>query len=131
MDQYIWYASLVKPSWAPPSWLFGPVWSVLYLIIFLSFGKILFLAYQKNIPLAVAFPFVLNLVFNLLFTPLQFSLRNNYLAGLDIGLVLFTLIWGITKIHPYFPTLAYLQIPYLLWVCFATILQTFIIFLNP
>lgn len=130
MKTYSWYAHLKKPSWAPPAWLFGPVWTVLYLIIALSFGKVFFMLYQSEISLWIALPFLLNVVFNLAFTPIQFGLRNNALAALDILLVLATLIWAITSIAPFSSLLAYAQIPYLLWVSFATILQLTITKLN-
>jgi tryptophan-rich sensory protein len=69
-------------------------------------------------------------VFNAAFTPLQFGLKNNLLAAVDILLVLGTLIWAIVAIYPHARVLAYAQIPYLLWVSFATVLQLTITFLN-
>lgn len=121
---------LVKPSWAPPSWLFGPVWTVLYVGIAVSFGKVFFMAWQKEVPLIVALPFVLNLFFNVIFTPIQFGLRNNALASLDILLILSTLVWAMVAIYPYAKWITYIQTPYLLWVCFATVLQLTITYLN-
>ena len=70
MDTYTDYAQLNKPSFAPPASIFGPVWSVLYLIIAISFGYVFILAFRKQIPFMVALPFILNLVFNAAFTPL-------------------------------------------------------------
>lgn len=130
MQEYQWYSKLIKPSWAPPSWLFGPVWSVLYTIIIITFGRVFWLAIKKQIPALIVLPFVLNLIFNAAFTPIQFGLKNNLLAAIDILLVLSTLIWAILNIYPYSKSLAYWQIPYLLWVSFATILQITITFLN-
>src|SRR3989338_3380714 len=130
MQAYSWYQELIKPAWAPPSWLFGPVWSVLYLLIAVSFGKVFWMAWQKQIPALVAVPFVLNLVFNFSFTWLQFGLQNNYLAALDVILVLATLVWAMLAIYPHVKWIAYAQIPYLVWVSFATILQLTITFLN-
>jgi len=130
MNTYNWYLQLIKPSWAPPSWLFGPVWTLLYVLIAISFGKVFLSVWQKQIPLIVALPFVLNLVFNFAFTPLQFGLKNNLLAAVDILLVLGTLIWAMMAIYPYARWIAYIQIPYLLWVSFATVLQLTITYLN-
>jgi tryptophan-rich sensory protein len=129
-NAYNWYTQLIKPSWSPPSWLFGPVWTCLYVLIAFSFGKVLIMTWQKQLPLIVALPFILNIIFNLSFTPLQFGLKNNFLAGLDVLLVLITLIWAIAVIYPYVPWVAYLQAPYLLWVSFATVLQLTITYLN-
>jgi len=130
MNTYNWYSQIIKPSWSPPSWIFGPVWTVLYVLIFISFGKVFILVWQKVIPLVVILPFVLNLIFNFSFTYLQFRLKNNLLAAIDVLLVLITLIWAIIAIYPYARWITYIQIPYLLWVSFATILQLTITYLN-
>jgi len=127
---YTWYQQLVKPSWAPPSFLFGPVWTVLYLLIAISFGKVFLMAFQKQIPMIVILPFVLNIIFNIAFTPIQFGLRNNLLASIDIVLILLTIIWAIIAIYPHTRWIAYAQVPYLLWVSFATVLQFIITWLN-
>ncbi|MBU1164095.1 tryptophan-rich sensory protein [Patescibacteria group bacterium] len=130
METYSWYQQLIKPSWSPPSWLFGPVWTFLYVLIAISFGKVFWMAIKKQIPIIIALPFVLNLIFNFSFTPLQFGLKNNYLAAVDIVLVLATLIWAMVAIYPHSRWIAYIQIPYLLWVLFATVLQLTITYLN-
>ena len=133
MNTYNWYSQLIKPTWAPPSWLFGPVWTFLYVLIALSFGKIFWMAFKKEIALIVALPFVLNLIFNFAFTPLQFGIKNNLLAAIDILLVLGTLIWALYAIWNAMPELrwvVYANIPYLLWVSFATVLQLTITYLN-
>ncbi|MFZ3020303.1 MAG: TspO/MBR family protein [Minisyncoccia bacterium] len=130
MKAYNWYSTLIKPNWAPPSWLFGPVWTALYVLIAISFGKVFWAVWQKQIPAIVALPFVLNLIFNFVFTYIQFGLKNNFLAGIDVLLVLATLIWAIVAIYPYFKWVAYMQVPYLIWVSFATVLQLTITYLN-
>jgi translocator protein len=130
MDTYAWYARLLKPMWAPPSWLFGPVWSVLYIGITATFGLVFYKVATGKIPLIVALPFALNLFFNILFTPIQFGLKNNFLASVDIILILATLAWAMYAIYPYIKWVAYAQVPYLLWVSFATILQITITYLN-
>jgi tryptophan-rich sensory protein len=124
------YINFIRPDWAPPSWLFGPVWAVLYLLIAISFGKVFIMFYQKQIPFMVVLPFVLNLIFNFSFTYFQFVLNNNILASIDIILVLGTLIWAMVAMYRYSPWISYIQVPYLLWVCFATVLQLTITYLN-
>ena|SRR3989338_389165 len=130
MNTYDWYSQLIKPSWAPPSWLFGPVWTFLYILIAISFGKVFLMAIQKKISFLVVLPFVLNLIFNFSFTYFQFGLQNNLLAAIDILLVLGTLVWGMIAIYRHVPWVTYINIPYLVWVSFATILQLTITFLN-
>ena len=125
-----WYSTLLKPSWAPPSWLFGPVWSVLYAIIAVTYGTVFYKIYTKEIPAIVALPFVLNLIFNFAFTYFQFGLENNLLASIDILLVLGTLIWALFAIYPHVKWIALANIPYLVWVCIATVLQLTITWMN-
>lgn len=127
---YLWYQTLIKPSWAPPSWLFGPVWTVLYLLIALSFGTVFYRVYRKKLKAGFALPFVLNLIFNFAFTPIQFGLQNNLLAALDILLVLTTLIWAIRIIYKKTRWVALINLPYLAWVSFATVLQLTVTYLN-
>ena len=129
-ETYTWYQTLIKPDWAPPSWLFGPVWTALYAIIAVSFGMVFLKAYQREIPYLIALPFALNLLFNFAFTPLQFGLRNNVLASIDILLVLATLIWALWAIYPYAKWIAFVNMPYLAWVAFATVLQLTVTYLN-
>jgi len=126
----LWYSKLIKPSFAPPSWLFGPVWTVLYTIIFSTYSYIIYKIIKGDFPRVLLWPLLLNLVFNFLFTPIQFGLKNNLLATIDITLVLGTLIWLISLVLPISKPLSYAQIPYLLWVSFATILQISITWLN-
>jgi translocator protein len=130
MPNYTWYQKLLRPTWAPPAWLFGPVWSVLYVLIAISYGTVFYKVATKQLPTVILWPFILNLVFNFIFTPIQFGLKNNYLAAIDILLVLGTLIWVIVAIYPHIKWVALIQTPYLLWVMFATVLQLTVTFLN-
>jgi translocator protein len=130
MNETTQYAELIKPVWSPPSWLFGPVWTVLYAIIAVTFSTVFYKAFTKEIPWIVALPFALNLLFNFAFTPIQFGLKNNLLASIDILLVLATLIWALIAIWPHMRFIVYANIPYLLWVTFATCLQLTITYLN-
>jgi tryptophan-rich sensory protein len=124
------YGTFRKPWFAPPPSLFGPVWSVLYILILISFGTVFWQTIMRIWPAEIALPFSVNLVANALFTPLQFRVRSNALAMLDIVAVLITIPWMMLWIWPYAPWVALLQVPYLLWVCFATILQISITWLN-
>lgn len=125
-----WYAQLSKPFFAPPSWLFGPVWTLLYIVIAISFGFVLVQYLRRRLPFTVLLPFILNLVFNLAYTPLQFGLKNNALASVDIVLVLVSLVWALAVIRRQFAWVAWVNLPYFLWVGFATVLQLSITWLN-
>jgi len=141
MSNFEWYQALLKPAWAPPAWLFGPVWTFLYIIIAVSFGYAGVLFSRGRISFWVFLPFILNLIFNLAFTPIQFSLKNNFLAASDVLLVLGTLVWAMVAIWlvspelgseggPHARWIALVNVPYLLWVCFATVLQLTVTWLN-
>jgi len=130
MDTYNFYQTLIKPSWAPPAYLFGPVWTVLYAVIAVTYGTVFYKAFTGQVPWMVALPFALNLVFNFSFTYFQFGLKNNTLAAIDILLVLGTLIWAMISIFPYMRWITYANMPYLAWVSFATVLQLAVTYLN-
>ena len=130
MSTYSWYARLKKPSWSPKPAVFGVVWGILYPIIAVSFGYVFSAAAKGAIPWIVTLPFIVNLISNLIFTPIQFGLKNNYLALIDILIVFVTIIWIIVGIWHTFPLIALAQIPYLLWVSIACCLQVSITALN-
>jgi translocator protein len=130
MNTYTWYTKLKKPSWAPPKWLFGPVWTFLYILIIISFGKVVIMAFGNELPLLVVLPFVLNLFFNFIFTPIQFGMKNNFLAAVDITLIWLTIVWSMMAIFPFAAWITYMQVPYLIWVSIATVLQFTITYLN-
>jgi benzodiazapine receptor len=129
-DAYDWYLQLAKPTWAPPQWIFGPAWSVLYVLIAASFGAVFLLALTKKIPARVALPFAINLIANLAFSPIQFQLRSNELAAVDILVVLATIVWSMKAVWPHRRWIAFAQLPYLAWVSFATVLQLTVTYLN-
>jgi len=99
------------------------VWSVLYIVIAISIGKVFFMVWEKQLSWIVALPFLLNILFNFAFIPLQFGLKNNSFAAIDIVLVLVlvTIIWVIYATYPHIKWVAYAQVPYLLWVPFVTV----------
>jgi tryptophan-rich sensory protein len=119
-----------KPKWAPPAKVFGFVWSILYLIIAITFGTVFYKVFAGQLPMVIVLPFILNLIFNILFTPIQFGLKSNILGLVDIVLVLITLVWFMVAVYPYIPLVSLANIPYLLWVGFATVLQVAITYMN-
>jgi benzodiazapine receptor len=125
-----WYQTLIRPSWAPPAWLFGPVWSVLYTIIAITFSYTIYKIYKKELPKIILIPLLINLISNFSFTYFQFTLKNNLLASIDILIVLGSLIWFLVLMFKNKKWVAISNIPYILWVSFATVLQLTVTFLN-
>ena len=124
------YAHIKKPSRSPPGRIFWPVRTVLYILIAISFSKVFLLAWNHEISFFIALPFLLNLISNFLFSYLQFKLKNNILASIDILCVRATLVRAMIVIYPYAHWILYIQIPYLLWVSFATVLQLTVTRIN-
>ena len=118
-----WYDALDKPVWTPEPSMIGTIWQIIYPIILVTFGYVFYRVARKQIPLPVAIPFAINLVANIVFTPIQFGLRNLPLAAIDIAIVWVTIIWAMKAIWPHHRWIAVAQIPYLLWVTVATVLQ--------
>lgn len=124
------YASYVKPEWAPPSSIFAPVWTALYIIIAITFGYIGYKFWKGEVDGKIALPFMLNIGFNIIYTYLQFEIQSFLLASIDILLVLGTLIWALRTAWGKYRWVTLANIPYLLWVSFATALQLTITWLN-
>jgi peptide-methionine (R)-S-oxide reductase len=123
-----WYPTIIKPSWNPPSWIFGPVWTTLYIMMGIAFG----LVWNSNHPdrkRAMAL-FVLQLILNLIWTPLFFGLHLLGWSFVEIIVLFLTLFVTIMKFSRINRTSAWLLVPYLLWVGFATVLTGTIWYLN-
>ena len=125
-----WYNALAKPSWTPAGGTIGLIWSLLYPVIAVTFGYVFVQAFRRKMPRLVAVPFAVNLVANLIFTPIQFGLRNLPLAAADIHIVLGTIVWCMVAVWPQSKWVAVAQVPYLAWVGIATVLQLSITVLN-
>ncbi len=130
MDWMDWYNSLIKPSWTPAPATIGLIWRILYPIIFITFGFVFLQAIRRKIGWQVALPFAINLLTNLIFTPIQFGLQNLPLAAVDILIVWGTIFWMIAAIWKHYKWVALAQVPYLVWVSIATFLQLSITWNN-
>ena len=125
-----WYNALAKPSWTPTPRTIGVIWTILYPIIFASFGFVFVQAFRHKIGWLVGLPFIINLVANILFMPIFSGLRNVPLAAVDILIVWTTIIWCIIAIWPHYRWIAVAQMPYFVWVSIATVLQIWITAMN-
>ena len=121
-----WYLSLDKPWWTPPSWLFAPAWSVLYLMIAIA-GWLVW----KQAGFGLAFGFwILNLAANAAWSWLMFGRRQMALALVDAIAMLITILAFIRFASPISPAAAWLFVPYLAWVSFASALNLSLLLRN-
>lgn len=124
-----WYDSLQKPVFNPPSVVFGPVWTLLYLLIGFSFFLIWNSSTNENTKTAY-FVYSIQLFLNFLWSILFFGLKNPALGLVGILILLVSIIFNIKVFYQLNKTSAYLLVPYLFWVSFATVLNFFIFSMN-
>ena len=124
-----WYATLQKPSFNPPNYLFGPVWSILYLLMGISLILIYKSPISKNRNNALRM-FIIQLGLNFFWSILFFTFHMILGAFIEIILLCIAIILMIFASYKVNKTSAYLQVPYLLWVTFATVLNASILLLN-
>jgi tryptophan-rich sensory protein len=125
-----WYAALRKPSWNPPNWVFGPVWTALYAIMavaaWLVWRRGGFAAQRAALSL-----FLIQLLFNALWSPLFFGLKNPVLALLDLVLLWTALLATVRMFWRARPLAGAMLVPYVAWVTFAGALNWTLWRLNP
>jgi len=124
-----WYKKLNKAPFSPPDWIFGIVWPILYILMFLA---LLFVwTNKKCYPYCKAVTyFIIQLFFNLIWTTIFFKYKQPKLALLDIGFILFFTIVTFKQFKQISTQAAYLLIPYIIWLCFAAMLNTYIVLNN-
>ena len=127
-----WYQGLAKPSWNPPSWLFGPGWTTLYVLL----GVGAWLVRREPGPAAdrerpgAWLAFALMAALNLVWTPVFFGLHSPGLAFVTISLLWGVLVWMTLRFGRVRPMAGYLQMPMILWVSFALVLNGTIWLIN-
>ena len=121
-----WYVELNKPVFNPPSWIFGPVWTLLYLLIGIS----LYLVWIKKDDVRAFFVFGIQLFLNALWSILFFGLKLPLYAFIEIILLWIAILMTIIYFYRINKTSAYLLVPYILWVSFAAVLNFSIFILN-
>lgn len=128
-----WYATLNRPSFAPPNWLFAPAWTLLFILMGIAF----YLVWQSPVKglqekikrQAIKF-FLIQLVFNTLWSIIFFGQQLLYLAFVEIVILWILILLTILRFNKIKPLAAYLMIPYLLWVTFASVLNLGFALLN-
>lgn len=126
-----WFASLAKPTFQPPDWLFGPVWTVLYVAMAVAAWVVQRTAGVDSELRRRAFVlFFVQFALNLAWTPLFFGLRSPGVAFIDICALWIVLLWTLLAFGRVRPLAGYLLLPYLLWVSFALVLNGTIWLMN-
>ncbi|MBK8832193.1 MAG: tryptophan-rich sensory protein [Saprospiraceae bacterium] len=124
-----WYSTLNKPSFNPPNYLFGPVWSVLYILM--GIGLYLILQTPKSAMRTKSIVlFTVQLILNLSWSFIFFNAQSPLAALIIIGILWIAILMMMIYFHTLSPIASYLQIPYLLWVSFASVLNAAIWLLN-
>lgn len=124
-----WYATLSRPSFNPPNWLFGPVWTALYLIM----GFSLFLIWKQNPNKErnrAMLVFLIQLTLNFCWSFIFFYFHLIGFALIEIVLLWTSIVFMLVLFYKIKPVAAYINIPYLVWVTFATVLNASYFFLN-
>jgi len=124
-----WYRTLNAPSFNPPDWIFGPVWSMLYLLMGISLYMI-WIEVDSALKSKAIRIFFLQLALNFVWSFLFFYFNNIDLALAEIVLLWITILWMIIQFMQINKAAAFLNIPYLLWVSFATALNIAFATLN-
>ena len=125
-----WYVGLNKPSFNPPNWIFGPVWTVLYVLMGIAAGIVWNRGFYHKWVKTALYHFIFQLIFNAAWSVVFFGLRSPFYALIIILILLVLIILTIKWFRIVNKTAAFLLLPYLLWVSFATVLNFSIWQLN-
>ena len=123
-----WYLSLIKPSFSPPNWLYAPVWTLLYILIFASL--VFYLSADSPYKKTGTLFFSIQMFLNIIWPPVFFGLKS-ILGGLIVVILLdIFIVLTIWKFYQCFKIAGIVLIPYLIWVLFATYLNIGYLILN-
>jgi tryptophan-rich sensory protein len=122
-----WYSTLIKPSFNPPDWVFGPVWTVLYLMMTIA---IWLYWHSKNKDMNTVYIYFIHLVFNSAWSIVFFVYHNIFLALIVLLILISLILVLIVRFRRVKKMSSYLMVPYLLWTIFALILNVSILILN-
>ncbi len=125
-----WYLTINRPTFTPPGWLFGPVWTALYLMQGISLYLLTITKGDAVSKLIATIFFYFQLCLNLLWSIFFFGLKNPLLALIEIGLLVITVIFTIIASYRISKTAGWLLVPYLVWISFASFLNYTIYRLN-
>ncbi len=124
-----WYATLHQPTFNPPNWVFGPVWTTLYILLGISFFMVWKLEANKERNRAILI-FIAQLLLNFAWSFFFFYFKRIGVALIDIVALWLMIVVMLVHFHRLKPLAMYINIPYLLWVAFATALNVAYFWLN-
>lgn len=125
-----WYVDINKPFFNPPNWVFGPVWTTLYTIMGISAGLIWNVGWSSPSVKKALAVFGVHMLLNGLWSILFFGLMNPEIAFIEILILLGSMVYYTRLFYAIKPITAWLQVPYLAWVSFASVLNGSIAWLN-
>lgn len=125
-----WYATLNKPFFSPPNWIFGPVWTLLYFLMGVAFFLVWKQGWQKKHVKTAGKFFLVQLALNFVWSPIFFGLQSPALGLLVIVAMWVAIVLTMQKFYSISRLAFYLLVPYVLWVSFATLLNAAILVLN-
>jgi tryptophan-rich sensory protein len=125
-----WYATLNRPPFSPPNWLFGPAWTLLYILMGIAIYLIIKQGLDKKEVQAASLIFLIQLVLNAIWTPIFFGLHQTLLAFIVIVFLWLAIIWTMIRFYPISKLACWLLLPYLMWVTFASTLNFSFWWLN-
>ena len=121
-----WYSEIILPTFNPPSWVFSPVWTALYILMSVA----IWIVWRKTSDKKILQLYFVHLFFNAIWSVIFFGFHQIFIALIDLGIILFFIIW-LMKIYYQINKISFLlMMPYLLWSTYALVLNTTIFYLN-
>ena len=121
-----WYSEIILPTFNPPSWVFSPVWTALYILMSVA----IWIVWRKTSDKKILQLYFVHLFFNAIWSVIFFGFHQIFIALIDLGIILIFIIW-LMKIYYQINKISFvLMTPYLLWSSYALILNTTIFYLN-
>jgi len=121
-----WYSEIILPAFNPPSWVFSPVWTVLYILMSVA----IWIVWRKTSDKKILQLYFIHLFFNAIWSVIFFGFHQIFIALIDLGIILIFIVW-LMKIYYQINKISFLlMIPYLLWSTYALVLNTTIFYLN-
>ncbi len=121
-----WYSTLVKPSFNPPDWVFGPVWTILYILMAIAIWNV----WIKSKNINLVYLYFIHLFFNTTWSVVFFGFNQIELALINLIVLILFIVILFLKYKVISKLSAYLMIPYFLWCCFAFLLNLNLMMLN-